>query len=329
MRAVVVDEPGGPEHLHLAERPRPLPGPDELLVRVRATALNRADLMQREGRYPPPEGVTDILGLEMAGTVEAQGSACVGWNQGDRVCALLPGGGYAEYVTVPHEMAIPLPPRLSFEEAAAIPEVFLTAFQALHWHAGVESAHDVLIHAGASGVGTAAIQVARHAGARVFVTASAPKHERCLDLGAAAAIDYRNEDFAERIDALTDGRGVDVILDFIGAPYFERNIQSLAQDGDLVLLSLLGGHQMEEVSLSPLFRKRARITASTLRSRTPQYKVKLTRDFASRLLPLFEDGTLQPVIDSTFDWTDVGEAHRRMGNNENAGKIILRINGEG
>lgn len=327
MRAVVVDEPGGPEQLRLAERPRPLPGPDELLVRVRATALNRADLMQRKGQYPPPEGVTDILGLEMAGTVEAQGSACIGWNQGDRVCALLPGGGYAEYVTVPHEMAMPIPPRLSFEEAAALPEVYLTAFQALHWHTDVEAAQDVLIHAGASGVGTAAIQIARHADARVFVTASAPKHDRCLDLGATAAIDYHSEDFAERIDALTDGRGVDIILDFIGAPYFEHNISSLAQDGHLVLLSLLGGHRMDDVSLTPLFRKRARITASTLRSRTPQYKVDLTRDFAARLLPLFEEGSLQPVIDSTYDWTEVEDAHRRMGNDENVGKIILRVSG--
>lgn len=327
MRAVVVDEPGGPEQLRLAERPQPLPAPDELLVRVRATALNRADLMQREGRYPPPEGAPDILGLEMAGTVEAQGSACVGWNRGDRVCALLPGGGYAEYVTVPHEMAMPIPPSLSFEEAAAIPEVFLTAFQALYWHADVEAARDVLVHAGASGVGTAAIQIARHAEARVYVTASAPKHARCLELGAAAAIDYRNEDFAERIAALTEGRGVDLILDFIGAPYFEQNISSLARDGDLVLLSLLGGHRLDEVSLAPLFRKRARITASTLRSRTPQYKVDLTRDFAARLLPLFEDGTLQPVLDSTYDWTEVQAAHQRMGNNENAGKIILRVDG--
>jgi len=172
MRAVVVDEPGGPEHLRIAERERPLPGPDELLVRVRATALNRADVMQREGRYSPPEGTTDILGLEMAGTVEAQGSACVGWNQGDRVCALLPGGGYAEYVTVPQEMAMPIPPSLSFEAAAAIPEVFLTAFQTLHWHTDVGTAQRVLIHAGASGVGTAAIQIARQAGAEVYVTAS-------------------------------------------------------------------------------------------------------------------------------------------------------------
>lgn len=329
MRAVVVDEPGGPEQLRIAERERPLPGPDELLVRVRATALNRADLMQREGRYPPPEGATDILGLEMAGTVEAQGAACVGWNQGDRVCALLPGGGYAEYACVPQEMAIPIPPSLTFEEAAAIPEVFLTAFQALHWHADVEAAQRVLIHAGASGVGTAAIQIARQAGAAVYVTASSPKHELCLHLGAEAAIDYRSEDFAERIGGLTDDEGVDVIIDFIGAPYLEQNIKCLSIDGHLVLLSLLGGHRVEEFSLASLFRKRVRLTASTLRSRTPSYKVRLTQDFASKLLPLFEEGSIRPVVDSTYDWSEVQQAHRRMGNNENAGKIILRISTTG
>ena len=329
MRAIVVEKPGGPEQLHMGERPRPLPGPDELLVRVRCAALNRADLMQRKGNYPPPEGATDILGLEMAGTVEAQGSAVVGWSQGDRVCALLPGGGYAEYVTVPQEMAMPIPPRLSFEAAAAIPEVFLTAFQALYWHAEVQGGQHVLVHAGASGVGTAAIQLARQAGARVTVTASAPKHERCLELGAEAAIDYKSEDFAERVEALTDGHGVDIIIDFIGAPYFAKNIETLAVDGHLVLLGMLGGHRVDEVNLASFFRKRIRLTASTLRSRTPAYKTALTRDFAAKMLPLFEEGTLRPVIDTTYDWTDVQEAHRRMGNNENVGKIILTVDAAG
>jgi putative PIG3 family NAD(P)H quinone oxidoreductase len=218
----------------LERRPieKPVPGPGELLVRVRATALNRADLLQRTGKYPPPPGESPILGLEMAGAVEAWGASCrFDWTVGDRVCGLLAGGGYAEYVVLSEAMAMPIPETLSFEEAAAVPEVFLTAFQALFLLGGLEEGGRVLVHAGASGVGTAAIQLARQAGADVYVTASAGKHDACLSLGAKAAIDYRNENFYERVDQLTDGGGVQVVVDFIGAPYFEQNIQSLAMDG--------------------------------------------------------------------------------------------------
>jgi putative PIG3 family NAD(P)H quinone oxidoreductase len=325
MRAVVVSEPGGPDRLQIGDIPTPEPGENELLVRVHATALNRADTFQRQGHYPPPDGAPETLGLEMAGTVADAGPGVVNWDEGDRVFGLLPGGGYAEYATIHADMAMSVPPGLSMEEAAAIPEVFLTAYQSLHWLGGIQAGHDVLIHAGASGVGTAAIQLVRAADARPVVTASAPKHEVCRSVGAEAAIDYETEDFAERVEALTDGRGVDIILDFIGAPYFHRNVESLATDGRIVQLATLGGATVEEVSLRDLMAKRAHLLATTLRSRSREYKVQLTQEFAADLLPRFVEGDLQPVIDSTYPWTQVADAHRRMENNENAGKIVLRV----
>jgi putative PIG3 family NAD(P)H quinone oxidoreductase len=325
MRAVTVLESGGPEQLAIDDVPTPEPGPHEVLVQVHATALNRADTFQRRGHYPPPEGASEILGLECAGTVAATGPGVVDWSEGDRVFGLLAGGGYAEYTVTHTDALMALPPGLSMEEAAAIPEVFLTAYQALHWLGGLVPGHRVLIHAGASGVGTAAIQLARRADAVPYVTASAPKHDVCRELGAEAAIDYEREDFAARIHALTDGAGVDVILDFIGAPYFEANVASLAMDGRIVQLATLGGSTVEDVSLRDLMAKRVHLLATTLRNRSLEYKIQLTQEFASDVLPAFIDGNLQPVIDSTYDWTDVADAHRRMEANSNAGKIVLRV----
>lgn len=218
-----------------------------------------------------------------------------------------------------------VPPGLSMTEAAAIPEVFLTAYQSLHWLGGLTSGHHVLIHAGASGVGTAAIQLVRHAGGHPHITASAPKHDVCRDLGAETTIDYKTEDFAARIAEVTDQRGVDIILDFVGAPYFHQNVASLALDGRIVQLATLGGSTVEEVSLRDLMGKRAQLLATTLRSRPLDYKIQLTQEFASDILPAFVDGALRPVIDSTYHWTEVAAAHRRMENNENAGKIVLTI----
>ena len=329
MKAVLFDEPGGAEGLYLGEHPTPTPGEDELLVRVAATALNRADIMQRKGRYPPPPGASDILGLELAGTVEAVGAACEGWEVGDRVFGLAPGGGYAEYAVLHHQMAMPIPEDLTFEEAAAVPEVFLTAFQALYWLGGLDAEQHVLIHAGASGVGTATIQLAKRAGAHAYVTASAPKHRRCLELGADLAINYKEEDFADAVMDVTTGRGVDIILDFIGASYFKQNIKSLALDGHLVILSMLGGRTVESVDLGALFRKRVHLITTTLRNRSLAYKIALTQDFAKTYLSLFKDAHLIPVIDSVYDWTDVQAAHRHMEANKNVGKIVLRIAGEG
>jgi putative PIG3 family NAD(P)H quinone oxidoreductase len=327
MKAVIVTDHGAPENMEIGEVPTPEPGADEVLVKVHATALNRADTYQRKGHYPPPEGASEILGLEMAGTVAATGRGVVDWDEGDRVFALLAGGGYAEYTLVHKDMLMAMPPGLSMKEAAAIPEVFLTAYQSLHWLGGLQPEHRVLIHAGASGVGTAAIQLTRLAGAVPYVTASAPKHALCTDLGADAAIDYESEDFAERIEALTDGAGVNVILDFIGAPYFHGNVAALATDGRIVQLATMGGATVEEVSLRDLMAKRAQLLATTLRSRSLAYKIELTQEFAGDVLPRFVQGDLQPVIDSVYDWTDVADAHRRMENNRNAGKIVLRVVG--
>jgi len=325
MRAVLVFQEGDPEHMTIGEVPTPSPGADEVRVRVHATALNRADTFQRRGHYPPPEGASTILGLEMAGVVEETGDGVIDWHEGDRVFSLLAGGGYAEQVVVHKDLLMAVSPGLSMREAAAIPEVFLTAYQALHWLGGLQSGHQVLIHAGASGVGTAAIQLAKDAGACPYVTASAPKHDVCRDLGAEAAIDYESEDFAARVDALTDGDGVHIIIDFIGAPYFHQNVASLAMDGRIVQLATLGGSTVEEVSLRDLMAKRVHLLTSTLRNRSLDYKIQLTQEFASDVLPEFVDGQMQPVIDSTYDWTEVADAHRRMENNENAGKIVLVI----
>jgi putative PIG3 family NAD(P)H quinone oxidoreductase len=325
MRAVRVPEHGDPEHMTIGEVPTPAPGPDEVRVKVHATALNRADTFQRRGHYPPPDGASPILGLEMAGVVEEVGDAVIDWHEGDRVFSLLAGGGYAEQVVVHKDLLMAMPPGLSMQEAAAIPEVFLTAYQALHWLGGMQSDHRVLIHAGASGVGTAAIQLAEEAGAHPYITASAPKHELCRDLGAEATIDYQSEDFAERIDSITDGAGVHIILDFIGAPYFHRNVAALTMDGRIIQLATLGGSTVEQVGLRDLMAKRVQLLTSTLRNRSLDYKIQLTQEFASDVLPKFVDGQLRPVIDSTYDWTEVADAHRRMENNENAGKIVLQV----
>jgi len=325
MRAVVVTKEGDPTHLSIDAVPTPAPQAKEVLVQVHATALNRADTFQRRGHYPPPDGASEIMGLEFAGTVAETGPGVVDWSSGDRVFGLLAGGGYAEYTVTHTDLLMAIPPGLSMEEAAAVPEVFLTAYQALHWLGDIVPDHHVLIHAGASGVGTAAIQLVREVGAVPYITASAPKHDLCRQLGAAATIDYEAEDFADRIDALTDGVGVDIILDFIGAPYFASNVEALAMDGRIVQLATLGGSTVESVSLRDLMAKRVHLLATTLRNRSLDYKIQLTQEFASDVLPKFVDGTLQPVIDSTMEWTQVADAHRRMEANANAGKIVLRV----
>lgn len=325
MRAVLVSEPGGPEKLYLGEYPTPAPGPGELLVRVRATSLNRADLLQREGKYPPPPGASPILGLDVAGTVAAVGPGVTGWQVGDRVFGLVEGGGYAEYAVLPAGMAMRIPDNLSFEEAAAIPEVFLTAYQALCWLGQLQRNEHVLVHAGASGVGTAAIQLARRLGAHVHITASAAKHEVCQTLGAETTIDYRTEDFPRRVLEATGGTGAHLIIDFVGAPYLEPNLQCLATDGRIVLLATMGGSRVASFNLRLLFARRAHLMASTLRNRPRDYKVRLTQEFAERFLDDFAEGRLRPVIDRIYDWTEVAEAHRRMEANLNVGKIVLRI----
>lgn len=325
MRAILVDEPGGPEQLTIGQAPEPEIGPDDLLVEVHATALNRADLMQRAGKYPPPDGVTEILGLEAAGRVAAVGENVEQWEVGDRVMGLLPGGGYAEYVKMDAGMALPIPASLSFIEGAAIPETFLTAYQALVWLGETEPGDHVLVHAGASGVGTAALQIARELGAHPYATVSAPKVERARAIGAEEAVDYEAESFDEVILQETDGHGADVIVDFIGAPYLEPNLNALALDGRIVLLATLGGYRAEEFDLRQLFRKRGTLRASTLRNRSADYKRRLAGDVERDLLPLFAEGSIEPVIDRIYEWEDVAEAHRHMEANRNVGKIVLQV----
>ncbi|MEM6347678.1 MAG: NAD(P)H-quinone oxidoreductase [Bacteroidota bacterium] len=325
MKAVLISEFGGPEVMHIGERPKPDCGPEELLVKVKATAINRADTMQRAGKYPPPPGATDIMGLEMAGEIVETGTKVSGWQKGEGVCALLSGGGYAEYVSIPAATAMKIPEGWDYIKAAAMPEVYLTAFQALDWIGDLQAGEKILIHAGASGVGTAATQIALLKGAEVIVTASAGKHALCLELGANKAIDYKSEDFAAVIAEYTNGTGVNFILDFIAAPYFQSNLNSLALDGRLVMLSLMGGVKVDGINLAPILRKRLSILGSTLRSRSLDYKISLTRAFCQFAEPFWQKGELQPVIDSIFPWTEVKEAHQHMGANQNKGKIVMKM----
>ncbi len=325
MQAIQIPQFGGPEVLTIKEVPTPSIGDEEILIQTAATALNRADLLQRMGKYPPPAGASPIPGLEAAGVVVDKGQKVSQWKIGDRVCALLPGGGYAQYISIPQGMALPIPEGLSFEQAAAVPEVFLTAHQAIHWLADLKTGERILIHAGASGVGTAAIQMAKQIGAEIIVTASAGKHPLCKKLGAQLCIDYKSEDFAEAIAKYTTNKGVDVIIDFIGAPYFQNNIDSLAVEGRLVQLAFMGGVLAEEINLGPLLRKRLKLMGSTLRARSLDYKVDLTRDFAQKYWHLFTNGAFEAIVDSVYPWTEVVKAHQRMEANLNQGKIVLKL----
>lgn len=325
MKAVVVKKPGKAEELKIGEVQTPVPKENEILVKVHAAALNRADIMQREGKYPPPKGESEILGLEIAGEVYSTGSNVRRWKKADKVFGLIPGGGYAEYAAINEMMANPIPNNLNFEEAAAIAEVFLTAYQALYRHAKLMKGESILIHAGASGVGTAAIQIAKDIGAQVYVTASKEKHDICFKLGANIAIDYRLVNFAEKISELTNGLGVNVILDFISGPYFMQNLNSLSMDGRLILLATLGGTKFQDADIRAILAKRLTIIGSTLRSRTRDYQIKLNEEFINFALEKFEKRILKPVVDKVFDWKDVIEAHRYMEENKNTGKIVLKI----
>jgi putative PIG3 family NAD(P)H quinone oxidoreductase len=325
MKAVQIKNSGKNSSLVIGEAPTPDPDPNQVLVKIKATALNRADLLQRTGNYDPPEGASDILGLEMAGTVEKIGSEVTKWEPGDRVFGLLPGGGYAEYCTIHQDMAMPIPKSLSFEKAAAIPETFLTAFQAIHWLGKLQQQETMLIHAAGSGVGTSAIQLANHLFDAQIIATAGKKHklDTAKQLGARFAYNYKQQNYAEEIIADIGADSVDLVLDFIGKPYWYKNMEVLAMDGCVVYLSFLGGHKVEEISLVPILRKRLSIMGSTLRNRYEQYKIELTTDFADRTLDLFGDELLHPVIDSTFDWSEAEEAHERMSNNKNTGKIVL------
>jgi tumor protein p53-inducible protein 3 len=322
MKAVLFDAPGAPEVLRYGDATDPQPSEGELLVRVHATALNRADLLQRQGQYPPPPSASPILGLELAGEV-VQG---VGeWQPGDRVMAVVTGGGYAEFAAVPAGMAIRIPDTLTYEQAAAIPEAFLTAYLNLFTLGRLQEGETVLIHAGASGVGTAAIQLARASGARAFVTAGTPeKLDFCQELGAELTINYKTESFKDWALKETDGRGVDVILDFVGAPYWNDNLSALAIGGRLMLIGSMGGMK-GDLSLGAILPKSLTITGTTLRRTPLDKKIALTHAFAAFALPRFVSGELRPIIDTVYPLQEATAAHRRMESNANIGKIVLRV----
>lgn len=322
MKAIVFDQPGEAAVLRYAEAPDVRAGQDELLVRVRATAVNRADIMQRRGGYDPPPGASPILGLELAGEVaEPSGE----WRVGDRVMAVVTGGGYAELATVPAGMAMRIPDRFSFEQAAAIPEAFLTAFLNLFTLGKLQAGEVALIHAGASGVGTAAIQLACAAGAQVIATAgSEAKLALCRELGATTTINYKTEQFAERVQAATDGRGANVVLDFIGAPNWAANMAALAPYGRLMLIGFLGGSR-GQLDLGAMMGKSLTVAGTTLRRTPLEQKVALTRAFSDFALGRFARGELRPVIDRSYPLAQAAEAHRTVEANENAGKVVLMV----
>jgi tumor protein p53-inducible protein 3 len=325
MKAIVITEPGGPEKLELREVDDPKLGDNQVLLDVRATALNRADLLQRRGFYPAPPGESEILGLECAGVVRELGKGASAVKPGDRVMALLPGGGYAERVVIPDRMAIPIPDNLSFEEAAAIPEAFLTAREALFTLGQLEAGGSVLIHAAAGGVGSAAIQLARHHGSKVIATVGTDKKaERALELGAHVAINYRSQDFAEVAKAATNGQGVNVILDFVGGAYWEKHASCLAIGGRCVVIGVLGG-ATASVNLALLLMRRQQILGLVMRSRPVVDKIVITQRFIRESLHLFADQSLLPIVDSVLPLAEATKAHERMEANANVGKIVLSI----
>ena len=325
MRAIIFDHPGDESVLHIGAAPRPDIGPDDLRIRVRATAVNRADLLQRQGMYAPPPGASPILGLECAGEVIEVGSNARGWSVGERVMALLPGGGYAEEAVVHAGSVMRVPAVLSDAEAGALPEVFLTAFLNIFMLGEVAAGGSVLVHGGGSGVGTAAISLCRAAGVKILVTAgSAAKCERCLAHGADVAINYREGDFAPKVEEATGGAGVNVVLDSIGARYLEGNLAALGVDGRLVIIGLMGGMRAE-MDLARLMLKRLRVIGSTLRTRSPAEKAAIVAAFLERFAAPLAAGTLRPVLDRVLPLAQAGEAHRIMKASEHFGKIGLRV----
>ena len=325
MKAIIRTGDGCPEVLILTEVPAPVPGAKQLLVNVRATAVNRLDTLQRAGLYPPPLGESEILGLEIAGTVESVGDEVTRFSRGDRVFGLIGGGGYAEQAVIDYRMAIPLPKEWSFEQAAAIPEVFFTANETLFTIGRLRQNESVLIHAGGSGVGTAGTQMAHQIGARVFITAgSEDKIMKSKALGCTEGINYQACNFAEEIMRLTKGEGVDVVQDFIGAPYLEQNLSILKPRGRLLMAGLMGGATVE-ANLKHILRKRLQIFGSVMRSLPIEEKIQITKRFVNRWLPLLREGRIKPIIDTVTRLSQAREAHEYMEANRNFGKIILTI----
>ncbi|KAL1920192.1 uncharacterized protein VTP21DRAFT_1338 [Calcarisporiella thermophila] len=327
MKAVLVKAPGDASQLYIGDAPTPLVGDHEVLVKIQSFGLNRMDILQREGRYPPPPGVTEILGVEMAGVIEKVGPKVTLHAVGDHVCGLMKGGAYAEYCVIHEELAFAIPEGFTPQQAAAIPEVWITAYQALHKVGELKANQDVLIHAGASGVGLAAIQLAKLAGARnICVTAGSDEKLRtCKEMGATVTINYRTQRWLDVVMEHTQQRGVDMIIDFVCADYWNDNLHALARDGHMVMLATLSGGKVTEGNLAPILAKRLRIQGSTLRSRSLEYQIELARDVRRDLLPLLASGALRVVIDKEYPWSEIAEAHRRMEKNLNVGKIVVNV----
>ena len=325
MTAIAIPTPGGPEALKPETRPLPKPGPTEVLVRVAAAGVNRPDVMQRKGMYPPPPGAPDIPGLEIAGEVVATGETVKRWRVGDRVCALVAGGGYAEYCVADEATALPVPKGLSMIEAAALPETFFTVWHNMMERGGLKAGESVLVHGGSSGIGTTAIMIAKAFGARVIVTAGSPeKCEACRKLGADVAINYKTEDFVAATKAATGGRGAEMVIDIIGGDYVSRNYDAAAVDGRIVQVSVQAG-TMAKVDVRWLMVKRLTHTGSTLRPRPVAEKAAIGRGLLEKVWPLIEAGKIKPVIDSTFPLADAAKAHARMESSLHIGKIMLVV----
>jgi putative PIG3 family NAD(P)H quinone oxidoreductase len=323
MRAVVITEPGGPEVMRWLEVPDPVPGPGDVIIEIAASAVNRADLMQREGHYPPPPGAPSYPGLECSGRVSAVGAGVTAWRPGDEVCALLAGGGYAEQVVVPAGQLLPVPEKLEVTQAAALPESVCTVYSNLFQVAGLASGEMLLVHGGSSGIGTMAIQLGKAFGARVACTAGSPrKLARCRELGADVAINYRDEDFVAAVRDATDGAGADVILDIMGASYLERNLAALATNGRLVIIGRQGGSRAE-INLGILQGKRASLYATTLRARAAGEKAAVVAAVREHVWPLISAGKVAAVIDRELPMSQAPQAHRDMAASEHIGKILL------
>ncbi|BCL14737.1 NAD(P)H-quinone oxidoreductase [Micromonospora sagamiensis] len=322
MHAITIPEPGGPEALRWTEVPDPEPGPGEVIVDVRASAVNRADLLQRQGHYPPPPGASAYPGLECAGVVAATAPDVTGWRVGQEVCALLAGGGYAERVAVPAGQLLPVPAGVDPVDAAALPEVACTVWSNVVQIARLAAGETLLVHGGGSGIGTFAIQLGAALGATVVVTARAAKHGRLRELGAAHTVDYREQDFVEEVRRVTDGRGADVILDIMGAAYLGRNVAALATGGRLVVIGMQGGRKAE-LDLGTLLAKRASVTATALRSRPPAEKAAIVQGVREQVWPLVESGRIRPVVDRRMPMSDAAGAHRLVESSDHLGKVLL------
>ena len=325
MRAVVLRSHGGPDVLQFEDVASPIIGEQDILVTVAATALNRADLLQRMGFYPNPfPSGPEIPGLEFAGTVAAIGDKVTAWSIGDRVMGITSGGAYAEQLAIHERQAMAVPSGMSLHDAAGIPEVFITAWDALVVQGGLTSGRWAMVHAGASGVGTAAIQICKAIGARIVVTCSGGKVEACRALGADVVVDYGTQDFVTEVAAATGGAGVDVILDVIGGDYVERNVASLAVKGHIIQVGVMAGKPVS-FNVGLLLGKRATITGTVLRARPLEEKIAISQRFASEMLPLFDSGELKPVIDSTYAFAEIASAHEYMATNGNVGKIVITV----